>query len=231
LGVGRFVCGGSSEADWGNVLDLAVRETGVIPMLGLHPWYVGEAARDWDARLRVLLQGSPAGVGECGLDFALSNADRGAQTMALEAQWQMAIALGRPLSLHCRKAFDAILALAEKFGLPSKGAVIHAFSGSREQADAAIRRGFYISFACSLLNPNSKRARSAIAAVPPERLMLETDSPDIPPDPGVLNEPANLPRLLCAAAELRGETPEALMKQLQNNADRVFPSSTTSPSL
>jgi TatD DNase family protein len=203
------------------VLELAAREAGVVPMLGLHPWHVGEAAQGWDVRLRGLLQASPAGVGECGLDFALG-ADRNAQISALEAQWQMAIALDRPLSLHCRKAFDAIFALNEKFGLPCKGAVIHAFSGSKEQAGVAIRRGFYISFACSLLNSNSRRARSAMAVVPSERLMLETDSPDISPDLVALNEPANLPRLLCAAAELRGEAAETLAKQLQDNADRVF---------
>jgi TatD DNase family protein len=191
-------------------------------MLGLHPWYIGQAKSGWNARLLDLLRIHTAGVGECGLDFAIPDANRDAQTNALEIQWRIAMELNRPLSLHCRKAFDVIFKLAENFGLPNPGAVIHAFSGSSEQAMIAIQHGFYLSFACSLLNSNHKRARSAVMAVPLERLMLETDSPDIPPTPETLNEPANLVHLLKAVSELKGEAPEILEKQLQHNADKVF---------
>jgi TatD DNase family protein len=221
-GIARFVCCGSSETDWNDVLSLAARETDVIPMLGLHPWYISQAKPGWDTRLFNLLQTNTAGVGECGLDFAIPDADRDAQTTALETQWHMALKLNRPLSLHCRKAFDIIFNLAENLGLPTPGAVIHAFSGSSEQAKIAIRHGFYLSFACSLLNPTHKRVRSALMVVPPERLMLETDSPDIPPIPGTLNEPSNLVKLLKAVSELKGETTETLEKQLQENACKVF---------
>jgi len=221
-GIDKFVCCGSSETDWNDVLSLSDRETGVIPMLGLHPWYVGRAKSGWNLRLHDLLRTNKAGVGECGLDFAIPDADQDAQTTALEIQWRIALSLNRPLSLHCRKAFDAIFKLAENHGLPSQGTVIHAFSGSSEQARIAIQLGFYLSFACSLLNPNHKRARRAVTAVPIERLMLETDSPDIPPTPETLNEPANMVYLLKVVSELRGETPEILEKQLRHNADKVF---------
>ena len=222
VGVVRFVCCGSSETDWEDVLRLSKLETGVIPMLGLHPWYVGQAKPGWDARLFGLLRTSPAGVGECGLDFAIQDAAREAQIAALETQWRMALELNRPLSLHCRKAFDAIFNLAGDLGLPNRGAVIHAFSGSAEQAGVAIRHGFHLSFACSLMNPKNKRARKAIMAVPLERLLLETDSPDIAPTHGTLNEPANLIHLFNAVAELLGIAPETLEKQLESNADYVF---------
>jgi len=221
-GVVGFVCCGSSENDWDDVLSLAKRETGVIPMLGLHPWYVGQAKRGWDSRLLNLLRTSPAGVGECGLDFAIPDALQDAQTTALETQWRMALELNRPLSLHCRKAFDTIFKLTEDLGLPNQGAVIHAFSGSAEQAKIAIRHGFHLSFACSLMNPKNKRARKAVMTVPLERLLLETDSPDIAPTPGTLNEPANLIHLFNAVVELMGTAPETLEKQLENNATRVF---------
>jgi len=223
-GVDKFVCCGSSETDWNDVLSLSERETGVIPMLGLHPWYIDKAKPGWDSRLRDLLRANTAGVGECGLDFAITDANRDAQTTALEIQWRIALELNRPLSLHCRKAFDAIFKLAENHGLPNSGAVIHTFSGSSEQAEIAIQHGFYLSFACSLLNPNHKRARKALISVPPERLMLETDSPDISPTAGTLNEPANVVHLFNTVSELRGEAPEILEKQLQQNANRVFSS-------
>jgi len=106
--------------------------------------------------------------------------------------------------------------------MPSCGAVIHAFSGSAEQAVMAIQRGFYISFACSLMNLNNKRVRKAILATPQDKLLLETDSPDIPPSPGAVNEPANLAQLLNCAADLRGEAVDELARQVERNTDRVF---------
>jgi len=221
-GVTRFVCCATSELDWGNVLALAKQEAGVIPMLGQHPWYLGRSKSGWDTKLFDLLQEKSAGIGECGLDFAIEDADRGAQMAALEPQWRMAVKLNRPMSLHCRKAFDAMFELSNKLGMPNCGVVIHAFSGSAEQAIMATQRGFYISFACSLMNPNNKRVRKAILATPQDRLLLETDSPDIPLTPNTVNEPANLAQLLNCAAELRGEAADELAGQIERNADSVF---------
>ena len=221
-GVTRFICCASSEAEWGDVLALAERESGVVPMLGLHPWYAGQAKRGWEGRLFELLQKYPAGIGECGLDFAIPEADREAQVAALEVQWGMALKLNRPLSLHCRKSFDVLFDMAENLGLPKRGAVIHAFSGSVELTKTAIKLGFHLSFSCSLMNPKNKRARSAVLAVPLDRLLLETDSPDISPNPGALNEPANLRPLYSVEAELRRETMEALEAQLWCSADKIF---------
>jgi TatD DNase family protein len=221
-GVTRFVCCGTVDSDWNNILQLANHEIGVIPMLGLHPWYIGETKPGWDRHLHHLLKDNPAGVGECGLDFAIPDTNHESQITALEIQWRMAMELGRPLSLHCRKAFDAIFEIAKNYGLPSKGAVIHAFSGSVEQAKIAIQHGFYLSFACSLMNPKNKRARKAILAVPLERLLLETDSPDISPIPETFNEPANLVPLHNVAAELMNETLDNLAKQIQQNVVKIW---------
>jgi len=217
-----FVCCGSSEADWKDVISLTEREIGIIPMLGLHPWYIDEAQSCWEKRLYDLLENASIGAGECGLDFAIPDANHEYQLAALNIQWNMALELDRPLSLHCRKAFDAMFKIANEIGLPNKGAVIHAFSGSAEQAKTAIKHGFYLSFACSLMNPKNKRAHKALLAVPPERLLLETDSPDISPIKETLNEPANLANLFNDVAELLGQAPETLEKQLQDNVNRVF---------
>jgi len=221
-GLTRFVCCATSELDWEAVLRLAKQEMGVVPMLGQHPWYLGRATPGWEARLFGLLHNVPAGIGECGLDFAKQGADRTAQLEALEPQWRIAVTLGRPMSLHCRKAFDALFDFSKRLGTPRCGAVIHAFSGSAEQAAEAVQRGFYLSFACSLMNPKNKRVRKAFMAAPLERLLLETDSPDIPSTPGTVNEPANLAELLKCAAELRGEDMDEFARQIERNADGVF---------
>jgi TatD DNase family protein len=221
-GVEKFVCCGSLDTDWNNVLELANHENDVIPMLGLHPWYVGEAKPGWERHLLSLLKDGTVGVGECGLDFAIPDANHETQITALQIQWRMATELGRPLSLHCRKAFEPLFEIAKNIGLPDKGAVIHAFSGSAEQAKIAVQHGFYLSFACSLMNQKNKRARKALLAVPLERLLLETDSPDISPVPGILNEPANLVPLYNAAAELMNDTLENLAAQIRENVTKVF---------
>jgi len=221
-GVTGFVCCATSELDWDSVLTVAKLHEGVIPMLGQHPWYLGRATSGWEDRLFDALQGASAGVGECGLDFAIEDADRDAQLAALEPQWAIAVKLDRPMSLHCRKAFDAIFEFADRLGMPSRGAVIHAFSGSAEQAKMAAQHGFYLSFACSLMNPNNKRVKKAFLATPTDRMLLETDSPDIPPIPSTVNEPANIAELLKYAAMLREEAEDELERQTQANAYRVF---------
>ncbi|MCL1894215.1 MAG: TatD family hydrolase [Holophagaceae bacterium] len=224
VGVTGFVCCGSSEDDWENVLGLASQEKDIVPMLGLHPWYIDKALLGWEKRLENLLKTSYIGLGECGLDFAIPEAseNKEEQITILKTQWRMALELNRPLSLHCRKAFEAMFEIAGALGMPNPGAVIHAFSGSAEQAKIAVQYGFYLSFSCSLMNLSNKRARKAILAVPLEKLMLETDSPDISPTKGTLNEPANLAHLFNVVAELLGISREVLEKLLQDNVNKVF---------
>lgn len=226
-GVDAFVCCATSEADWGAVLALAADQAGVLPLLGLHPWYVAEARLGWEARLGDALASSGAGVGECGLDFALEAFDRTAQEAAFRSQLRLARDLDRPLSVHCRRAWERLEDLTREEGLPPSGGVIHAFSGSAETARELQALGFHLGFGCSLMNPEARRARKALLAVAPDRLLLETDSPDLGPRhlPGWAdrpNEPANLVRVLEAAAALRREDPEELATQAQANAIQVF---------
>lgn len=228
-GVGHFLCCGTRESDWAAVLALAAREGGMIPALGLHPWFVAEAEPGWAERLAALLEAHPgAALGECGLDFALESFDADAQVGALRLQLQIAKRLNRPLSMHCRKAWEALAAAIRAEGLPEAGGAVHAFSGSAELAREFQALGLHLGFGCSLGNPQNRRAPKALRAVAPERLLLETDSPDIPPRnlpdwvEGALNEPLNLGWVLAWAAEIRGETTETLKAQVDANAHRIF---------
>jgi TatD DNase family protein len=226
-GVATFVCCATSEADWEAVLALAAGQAGILPFLGLHPWHVEAARAGWEDRLGAALEASGAGVGECGLDFALEAFDRTAQEAAFRSQLRLARDLDRPLSVHCRRAWERLEALTREEGLPPSGGVIHAFSGSAETARVLQALGFHLGFGCSLTNPEARRAREAVLGVALDRLLLETDSPDLGPRhlPGWAdrpNEPANLVRVLEAAAALRGEAPEGLAAQVQANAIQVF---------
>jgi TatD DNase family protein len=225
--IGLVVCG-TSESDWGAVLALASGNPGIVPMLGLHPWYVQGARPGWEGRLGERLLESGAGLGECGLDFAVADADRGAEELAFRAQVRLACELDRPLSIHCRKAWDVLARIAREEGLPAAGAVIHAFGGSAETAQELQELGFHLAFSCSIANPANRRAAQVLPVVRAQRLLLETDAPDLPPrhlegwDPEAPNEPANLPLVAKAAARLRNEPLESVERLTCENSLRLF---------
>lgn len=227
-GVTGMVCCATRPADWEGVLDLAARHPAVLPMLGLHPWYLGAAGPTWREDLDRRLRDGRAGVGECGLDFVLDGADRGAQEAAFRAQLELAVELDRPLSIHCRRAWEALVAALQETGLPAAGTVIHAFSGSPETARRLQDLGCHLAFGCTLAHPGNRRGPAALRAVDPERLLFESDAPDLPPrhlpeyagdQP---NEPKNLALVLDAAARILGTDREILARRVQANAERVF---------
>lgn len=227
-GVVAMVTCGTREADWDPVLDLARDHPGVVPMLGLHPWYVDAASPEWALRLEDRLRTSGAGVGECGLDFAAEGADREAQERAFRTQVRLARVLDRPLSVHCRRAWERLAAIAREEGLPAAGALVHAFGGSAETARELQELGFHLSFSCAIAHPENRRAAKVLPEVRADRLLLETDAPDLPPrhlpgwDPEAPNEPAHVRFALEAAARLRGEPVDALQAAVHGNARRLF---------
>lgn len=221
-GVTHMVCCSTREEDWERVLDLSRQHTAILPMLGLHPWYAHEAQPGWLERLETLLQNKPAGLGECGLDFALNNPDRPLQEAVFRRQLRLAVKLNRPLSIHCRRAWEPLATLAREEGLPPAGAVVHAFSGSAEVARELQALGFHLSFSCSLANPANHRGAKAVQAAAEDRLLFETDAPDLPPIPGTINEPANIHLVIEAAARVRGTDLEATATLAYRNSERIF---------
>ncbi|MDP2876131.1 MAG: TatD family hydrolase [Holophaga sp.] len=224
-GITNFVCCGTQESDWDAVLEVAMAHPAVLPMLGLHPWFAYQARPGWLERLAERLQNPCIGLGECGLDFAIEEPQRELQESAFRGHLRLACDLNRPVSIHCRHAWERLMAIAREEGLPKAGAVIHAFSGSAEMAREAQTLGFYLAFGCSLTNPNNHRAAKALKVVAEDRLLFETDAPDMPPygsTQGTLNDPANLRLAVEAASRVRGIDPEALASVAYRNSCRVF---------
>jgi len=233
-GVARIVCCGAREADWPDVQALARGHAQLVPAYGLHPWYLRERTTAWAAALRDLLEADPAAaVGEIGLDHAIDGRDDADQAAVLLAHLELARRLGRPASVHCRRAWSALLdALDRAGGLPA-GFVVHSYSGSRELIGPLAARGGHFSFSGSITYPRNRRGRLAAEAVPPDRLLIETDAPDLLPRPAAEaagaaggepppNEPAHLAHVLLALAEIRRAAPEPLAEQIWKNAARVF---------
>ncbi len=229
-GVTDMMCCGCEERDWPLVGNLARRFPQVRASFGLHPWHVSTRGPDWMETLRRFLSDVPSAIGEIGLDHTLDRTRFEEQETVLIAQLQLARELHRPVSIHCRQAWGRLLELLDHHGWPENGLMFHSFSGPKELVPSLTRHGAYCSFSGSITHPRNIRGRKALAAVPLDRLLIETDAPDLlpslPPEalaPGVnrdlpVNEPAYLPLILGVAAEIRTTLPETLAEATRANA-------------
>jgi TatD DNase family protein len=209
----RVVCG-TCEADWPAVLAHAASHAAihaeVLPMLGLHPWFVREAAPGWEARLEALLRVHRAGVGECGLDFARKEADRALQEAALRTQLRLAHGLRRPVAMHVVKAWGSLLEILREEGVPVAGTLVHAYSGSLETARELQAMGVFLSFSGDLLKPDRQGVRDVFRSASGGHLLLETDGT------------ADLERVIAAAASLRSTPVSDLELLTWENGGRCF---------
>jgi TatD DNase family protein len=224
-GVAHMLCCGTQESDWDAVADLAKIYPEIVPAFGLHPWFVVTRSATWIERLETLLKAHPgAALGEIGLDHALDQRNDLVQAEVFVAQLKLARMLHRPVSMHCRRAWGEMVGiLTQQCGLPNGGA-IHSFSGSSDLIPQLEKLNVSLSFSGSITHDRNKKGALAAAAVSPDRLLIETDSPDIPPH-GIgegLNEPALLPRVAQRLAEIRGIAAEEIAEQTCSNGMRLF---------
>ncbi|MEE9369340.1 MAG: TatD family hydrolase [Pontiella sp.] len=216
---------GCCEADWLRVIEIMETYEGIHPAFGLHPWFLADRSPEWETTLgKLLLEYPQASVGEIGIDHAIENRNDADQEAVFLTQLEIARRLDRPVSIHCRKAWGRLIELLDHFGELPRGMLIHCFGGSAEVAIELVKRGGYISFSGSITRPNAKKAGPAIRAVPVDRILIETDAPDIMPTTaeGDLNEPANLRFVLTQAAEFRGISETELAELTFRNAERFF---------
>jgi TatD DNase family protein len=216
-GVDRILEVGAWPQAWAEVSEFCRQTAGVFPILGIHPHEAGQADPSDLARLGEL---DPAAVGETGLDYYREYAPHDAQRQLFQAHLAIAEELGKAVVIHCRSAdADVARALADFDGT----VVLHCFS-SPALLEPALERGYYVSFAGNVTYPNAEELRDAARAVPRERILAETDSPYLSPQPrrGRPNEPANVVHTVAALAEARGESPEELAAQIDENASRAF---------
>jgi TatD DNase family protein len=220
-GVTRILTVGTNLDDCRRALSFAERHDGVSAILGIHPHEAGSATAGEVDELRELLQHPKAvAVGETGLDWYRDYAPRDDQRRLFAAELELAAELGKPVVIHTRAADDDTLAgLADFAGT----VVLHCFSSSR-LLPTALARGWYVSFAGNATFPKAVDLRLAASEVPAERILAETDSPYLAPQPvrGKGNEPANVVHTLAALARARGEEPAGLEAQIERNASACF---------
>jgi TatD DNase family protein len=220
-GVETIVTIGTGIASCRAALAIADRSLGVVAALGIDPHQAESPEADRVDELRPLLAHPKAvAVGETGLDAYHRFASLEAQRRLFAAQLELAAELGKPVVIHSRDAaIETARALADFRGT----VVLHCFS-SPELLPAAIERGYYISFAGNLTYPKASALRDAAVQVPADRLLAETDSPYLAPQPvrGRPNEPANIVHTLRTLADARDDDPAALAAQIDRNAAIAF---------
>jgi TatD DNase family protein len=221
VGVSRIVTVGTGIESCRAALRIAEEQHGVFAALGIDPHQAGgpDAARV-EELAGLLAHPAAVAVGETGLDYYHDLAPRPAQLALFESQLALAAERGLPVVIHTRDAdADTAAALASFPGT----VVLHCFSAPGLLA-AAIERGYYVSFAGNVTYPKAPALRAAAAAVPAERILAETDSPYLAPQPlrGKRNEPANVLHTLAALAEARGVEAAALAQQIDRNATVAF---------
>ncbi len=178
VGVRRMVVNGSCAGDWSRVLALARQHPQVIPSFGYHPWYVGERTSDWTSDLARFLDAVPSGVGEIGLDRWKRGLAYSSQEAVFADQLRVAAERNRPASIHCLQAWGRLESLLESNPRPACGFLLHSYGGPLERVASLARLGAYFSFPGYFARPGKERQRQAFRAVPPERLLIETDAPD-----------------------------------------------------
>lgn len=223
-GVGALVIPGVRVSDWQRVRDVAGADRRVSFCLGIHPWYVDEhTSADLD-QLTALLARREDGcvaLGECGLDRLHGSLER--QLPWFESQVDIAKRLEVPLVIHSVRTHDEVGAVLRRKQVSSP-VLVHGFSGSPEQARSLAGLGCYIGVGGVITYSRASKTRRAVADLPLNRLVLETDAPDMPPQ-GITkgaNSPLYLPRVLKALCELRSESEHVIRAQLEQNARALY---------
>jgi TatD DNase family protein len=220
-GVTRILTVGTDVAGCRRALELAQALEGVYAILGIHPHAANDATGADVAEVRSLL-GHPkaVGAGEMGLDWFRDYAPREKQLSLFESMLDVARETGKPAVIHTRAADDDTLAALRDF---DGRVVLHCFS-SPHLLEPALERGWYVSFAGNASFPKAVDLRLAARAVPADRILAETDTPYLAPQPvrGKRNEPAYVMHTLTALAHARNEDPAELGRQIDANATACF---------
>ena len=222
-GVGCVIDPGCDGASSLAAVRLAERYAHVYAAVGWHP----EEWESWDAHsldtIRTLASREKVvAIGEIGLDYHWDREHKALQKEMLEHQLLLALELDLPVIIHDRDAHeDCMEAVFRHGGLRG---VFHCFSGSAEMAKELLRRGWYLGFDGPITYKNNKKAAEVVAVTPPERMLIETDSPYLSPVPyrGQRNDSTHLPAVLEKLAELTGLSADALEARTWEIAVRLL---------
>ncbi|MCB5943244.1 TatD family hydrolase [Acidocella sp. KAb 2-4] len=227
-GVGEMVTIGVTFEQSKQAIDITEKFDNVWACVGVHPNHAADVLPVTTPEALAALAQHPKviGIGESGLDYFYDKAPKDIQAENFRANIRAAQLTGLPLCIHARDADDdiALILKEEQARGGAFGFLLHCFSSTRALAEAALEMGGYISFSGILTFPKAPELREIARDVPPERLLVETDSPYLAPAPfrGKRNEPAYTVHTAAMLAEIKGLAPDALADLTTRNFKTLF---------
>jgi TatD DNase family protein len=210
-GVTGWITVGTDPEHNRKCVELAEKYEGMYAAVAVHPHDAKTVTDKTVAKLKDLARHPKVvAIGETGLDYHYNHSLHEDQRRVFAEHLKIAAELDLPVIIHCRKALDETTEILRQHGQNVGKVVFHCFSGSAEQAEIALDRGYYVSFTGVVTFKNAEKSRKAAKVVPADRLMLETDCPYMSPEPmrkQKINEPALMVHTARYLAELKGMDP------------------------
>jgi TatD DNase family protein len=224
-GVSEFVSIATDLEDAKRAFALAQDYKSIHVVCGIHPHNAAKTAEGWDAELTKLAWRSDVyGIGEMGLDYHYDFSDRATQSHVFRRQLEIAAAAEKPVVIHCREAHDDTLRILHESPKPPR-VVFHCFTGTIAEARSILDHGHWISLTGVVTFKKSDELREVARLIPEDRIMIETDSPYLSPEPirsKRPNEPAHMIHTAECIARVRGLSLDEFAGLTVANTRRFF---------
>lgn len=222
-GIEKIVIPGVTVNSWPKQIELCNNHPMLSLALGCHPMFMADHPENAAQLLeQAVKQYQPIAIGEIGLDFYVADADIASQLILFEAQIDIAVQFALPVILHVRKAHDDVLKVLRHKKL--SGGIVHAFSGSAQQAEQYRKLNFLLGIGGALTYPRAQRLQRMFTELPLSQIVLETDAPDMPlcGHQGERNTPENIPIIMEKLSQLRDESAEYIAEITTANCRQLF---------
>jgi len=227
-GVGAIITIGIDARSSSKAIELAKEHGNIHATSGIHPNMTRNASKDDLARVaRLAASSQVVAIGETGLDYYHDYSDRKRQKKAFLWHLELSDKLGKPLVIHCRQADDDLITILEDLviykGKSLKG-VIHCFSSNLKTAQMYLKLGLYLSLGGYITYPSARDMADTILKLPLDRLLVETDSPFLPPQKhrGQRNEPSYIIHTVSKLAEIKGLEAKEVSRITAENTEKLF---------
>lgn len=224
-GIDKVINVGASLESCRITLDLMEKYSFIYGAMGVHPSETAELNEENFAWLREQCAADKVvAVGEIGLDYHWKEPEPQVQKVWFERQLMLARETGLPVIIHSRDAARDTLDMIQALHAGETGGVIHCYSYTKEMAREYLQMGYYFGIGGVITFQNSKKLKEAVEYIPLDRILLETDSPYLAPEPyrGKRNSSLNLPYVAQAIADLKGVSYEEVVEVTEENAKRLF---------
>lgn len=230
-GIQHFLQGGVGPEDWQRQKALHQKHPNIWMCFGLHPYWIAdheepECEQALNLLAKELASSEVYALGELGLDFRphIMKESRSRQIEFFELQLELAEVSQKPIVLHLVQAFEQVQKIFDLRGIPSRGGLVHSFNGSVKEAHYYLSQGLHLSIGGPVVYPDNQKLHQAVAEIPLDFLLVETDSPDQPPPElkGQYNEPQSLLSVAAQIGKIKKMDPVEVLDRSAGNLRKLL---------